>query len=212
MTDFHDVSFPLSLAFGASGGPSRTTEITRLASGAEHRNAPHANSRRRYNVSTAVKSLDEYYDLIRFFEARFGQLYSFRFRDPMDYKSCKPSETIAAIDQVIGEGDGVSTEFYLEKNYADIAAGYARRITKPVPDSVKIALDGGLILPVNYAVDALTGTVTFNSPPALGQVISAGCEFDVPVRFDTDQIDVSLEAFGAGQSVSIPLIEVIDYA
>ena len=212
MTDFHNARFPLSLAFGASGGPSRRTDIIRLASGAEHRNTPHAHSRRRYNAGAGVKSIDELYDLIEFFEARFGQLHSFRFRDPLDYKSCKPAEDISPTDQIIGTGDGETQNFHLIKTYSDEAGEYNRRITKPVLDTIRIALNGTEILASDFTVNELTGEVTFIVVPPQSAIITAGFEFDVTVRFDTDQLDVSLEAFGAGQAINIPLIEVLDYA
>ncbi len=212
MTDFHDIRFPLSLAFGASGGPSRSTEITQLASGKEHRNTPHALSRRRYNAGAGIKTLDQLHDLISFFEARFGQLYSFRFRDPLDFQSCKPSETLAATDQFIGLGDGQTTEFRLIKNYQDSGGAYERPITRPVENSIVIALNGTMISELQYDVNLVTGDIVFNSAPTSGTVISAGFMFDVQVRFDTDQLDLALEAFGAGQAASIPLIEVIGHA
>ena len=212
MTDFHNARFPLSLAFGASGGPSRRTDIIRLASGAEHRNTPHAHSRRRYNAGAGVKSVDELYDLIEFFEARFGQLHSFRFRDPLDYKSCKPDEDISPTDEIIGTGDGVTENFRLIKTYSDAAGIYKRRITKPVLETVKIALNGTEIPASEFSVDELKGVVIFTAPPPPEASITAGFEFDVPVRFDTEHLDVSLEAFGAGQAINIPLIEILDYA
>jgi len=212
MTEFHNVSFPLPLAFGASGGPSRQTDITQLSSGAEHRNTPHAQSRRKYNAGAGIKSLDELYDLIMFFEARFGQLHSFRFRDPMDYKSCKPGETSSATDQIIGVGDGTVQSFHLIKTYSDLAGQYERAITKPVLNTVKIAINGQETSASEFDVNDLSGEVTFNAPPASQSVITAGFEFDVPVRFDTDKLDIAIEAFGAGQAVYIPLVEVLDYA
>lgn len=212
MSDFHNVRFPLSLAFGASGGPSRRTDITQLASGAEHRNTPHAQSRRHYNAGAGVTRLEELHDLIAFFEARFGQLYSFRFRDPLDFKSCKPNETVSSLDQMIGQGDGAATTFQLIKSYADAAGHYDRRITKPVSGSVTIALDGNDVLPAEFTLNELTGEVSFNAPPPLGSLITCGFEFDVAVRFDTDRLELTLEAFGAGQAVNIPLIEVHDHA
>lgn len=212
MTDFHNIRFPLALAFGASGGPSRISEITQLASGSEHRNTPHAKSRRRYNAGAGIKTLDELHALISFFEARMGQLHSFRFRDPLDYKSCRPSKTASATDQIIGEGDGERAKFQLTKTYQDAAGGNARDITKPIAQSLRIAIDGTEIAPADYNLNAMTGQVTFNTPPSSGAVISAGFEFDVQVRFDTDQLDLALEAFGAGQAANIPLIEVFDHA
>jgi uncharacterized protein (TIGR02217 family) len=38
--------------------------------------------------------------------------------------------------------------------------------------------------------------------------VSAGFVFDVPVRFDTDRIEVTLETFGAGRMAAVPLIEI----
>ena len=210
MADFHNIGFPLTLAFGASGGPSRISEITQLASGREHRNTPHAKSRRRYNAGAGIKTLDELHELISFFEARMGQLHSFRFRDPLDYKSCRPSKTPSVTDQIIGEGDGETVEFQLIKSYQDEAGGYVRDITKPIVQSLLIAIDGTEITPEDYNLNDMTGQVTFNAPPSSGAVISAGFEFDVQVRFDTDQLDLALEAFGAGQAANIPLIEVFD--
>ena len=212
MPDFHNVRFLVSLAFGASGGPSRRTDITTLASGNEHRNCPHAHSRRRYNAGAGVKTLGELNDLIAFFEARFGQLHSFRFRDPLDFKSCKPDDAPSPSDQIIGTGDGTATMFKIIKSYADAAGAYERPITKPVLGTVKCALNGVEISASDVTVDGLSGEVEFAVPPPVGSIISCGFEFDVPVRFNIDQLDVSLEAFGAGQVINIPLIEVLDHA
>ena len=136
---FHDIDFPLSLAFGASGGPTRQTEITELASGAEHRNSPHAHSRRRYNAGLGIKSLDDLSTVIAFFEARRGSLFGFRFRDPVDHLSCAPTDMPSPTDQNIGTGDGETTRFMLVKNYGDASASYARPITKPVISSVPVS-------------------------------------------------------------------------
>lgn len=212
MTDFHDIAFPFPLSFGASGGPSRRTEITQLASGAEHRNTPQAHAGRRYTVGAGIKTLNQLHDLIAFFEARKGQLYSFRFRDPMDFKSSKPGDAPSPTDQFIAAVDGEQTTFQLRKTYADSAAQAERIISKPAKGTVTLALDGVAIDPSAYGINYTTGDVTFTAAPPAGQSLTAGFEFDVPVRFDTDQLDLALEAFGAGQAVNIPLIEVIDYA
>jgi len=144
--------------------------------------------------------------LIAFFEARQGQLYGFRFRDPMDHRSGAPSQTLSASDQAIGVGDGLETEFQLVKTYADIAASYVRPITKPVLGTVLVAIDGQV--ETNFTADGLTGVITFTNPPDAGAIITAGYQFDVPVRFDIAQLDLTLEAFGAGEIASVPLIEV----
>lgn len=197
MSSFHDVSFPLPLAFGASGGPVRQTEIITLANGHEQRNTAQANSRRRYDAGVGVKSLEDMQTLIAFFEARRGQLYGFRFRDPMDHKA----------DGEIGIGDGQTTEFQLSKTYADAAGSWQRTITKPKPGTLVINL--GVVPTPSFNIDNFTGMVVFDTAPAGGAVITATFEFDVPVRFDTEQLTTSLESFGAGGAVNVPLIEVL---
>ena len=207
MNAFHDVSFPLRLAFGASGGPARVTHITALASGAEQRNSPHAHSKRHYNAAAGIKSHADLQQLIVFFEARFGQLYGFRFKDPVDHFSCKFGDYPSALDQIIGAGDGAATAFQLSKIYADNAGSYRRKITKPAAGSALIAIDGAVQDAAHFSVNALTGVVTFAAAPAQDAVITAGFVFDVPVRFGTDRLELSLEAFGAGELTDVPLVE-----
>lgn len=210
MSAFHDVSFPLPLALGASGGPERRTEFVRLGSGRETRNTPWAHGRRRYDAGGAVRTHDDLHALISFFEARRGMLHSFRFRDGFDWKSCAPSQAPSALDQALGDGDGVTVAFALKRAYGEPGYLYERPITKPQPGSVLIAIDGAPLSGGAYTVDAATGVVTFASPPALGAAITAGFLFDTHVRFDVDRLDITLDAFNAGRAVSAPLIEVHD--
>jgi uncharacterized protein (TIGR02217 family) len=85
-----------------------------------------------------------------------------------------------------------------------------REIAKPVAGTVVISVGGVLAAPADFTLDAVTGRVTFLSSkiPASGAVIKAGFEFDVPVRFDTDRVDVDLAQFQAGRIPSIPLVEI----
>jgi uncharacterized protein (TIGR02217 family) len=209
VTAFHEVTFPVSLGFGASGGPARRTEIVTLGSGREERNTPWAHARRRYDVGSAVRTLDDLHAVIDFFEARRGGLYGFRFRDFADWRSCAPSQTPTMLDQPLGAGDGETAAFQLSKTYGAAGFAYVRPIRKPIAGSVLVAIDAAAIAAPDYAVDTATGVVTFAVPPAAGAAITAGFTFDTPVRFDADQLDLSLDAFGAGRLISIPLIEII---
>lgn len=208
MSGFHEVRFPLRLALGVSGGPVRRTEIVNLSNGREQRNSRWRNARRSYDAGSGVKSVADLYEVLAFFEARGGQLYGFRFRDPVDFKSCGPLVAASATDQVIGAGDGVHTVFQLVKTYADAGGGFERMIAKPVAGSVVVAIDG-VVLAEGWSVDLATGVVTFAAPPVAGAVVTAGYEFDVPVRFDINRIDVSLSGFDAGRIPTIPLTEIL---
>jgi uncharacterized protein (TIGR02217 family) len=204
---FHEVAFPTAIAFGASGGPERRTEIVSLASGHEERNSRWANSRRRYNAGYGVRSLDDLHAVVAFFEERRGRLYGFRWRDRIDFQSAAPGTATAATDQVIGEGDGARTTFQLVKTYGSAHAPYARDIRKPVAGSVALAFDGEGVAD-GWSLDTTTGVVTFDDPPAEGVIVTAGFSFDVPVRFDTDTLEVNLTSFAAGDIPSIPLVEI----
>lgn len=209
MSAFHDVSLPLPFALGASGGPERRVDIVALGSGAEARNTPWADGRRRFDIGGAVRTLDELHELTAFFEARRGKLHGFRFRDPFDFKSCAPSAEIAATDQVIGVGDGETTEFALVKAYGEGDATYARSIRKAVVGSVIVAINGIDLDTSTFGVDAATGILTVDVAPVEGASITAGFLFDTPVRFDVDRLDLMMEGFGAGRAVSVPLVEII---
>ncbi|WP_417491411.1 TIGR02217 family protein [Maricaulis sp.] len=204
MTGFHDIRFPFAVAIGAVGGPQRRTEIVTLLSGREERNSPWADSLRRWDAGPGVKSLDDLNTLIAFFEARRGRLHGFRFRDPIDNRSCAPSAAPSMLDQLIGTGDGVATAFQLVKTYASGAESWTRTIAKPVEDTVVVAVDG---VEAAVSVDHATGQVSFAAPPADGAAITAGFAFDCAVRFDTDQLDIALDAVGAGAAPSVPLVE-----
>jgi uncharacterized protein (TIGR02217 family) len=207
--NFHEVRFPAALSAGSSGGPERRTEIVTLSNGFEERNSPWAHSRRRYDAGLGVRSLDDLAEVVAFFEARHGQLYGFRWKDWTDFRSCAPSGQPSATDQVIGTGDGAVTVFQLQKRYASGAQGYARPIAKPVEGSVLVAVNGAArAYGTEFSVDHETGLVTFVAAPVSGAMVTAGFEFDVPVRFDTDRIGASLAGFAAGEIPSIPVVEV----
>lgn len=211
LSSFHDVRFPLGVAFGATGGPERRNEIVSLTSGREKRNARFSQSRRHFDAGTGVRSLSDLHDVLAFFEARRGSLHAFRFRDPFDMKSCRPEETVSAADQVIGIGDGTKARFAPAKTYGEGEDAYRRLIARPVIETLRVAVDGVETSPADWSFDVATGEVVFvpGSIPGAGDEVTAGYEFDVPVRFDTERISVSLTAFKAGQIPSIPLIEVL---
>ncbi len=206
--NFHEVRFPGAISFGSSGGVERRTEIVTLVNGFEERNSPWSQSRRRYDAGIGVRSLDDLSEILRFFEARHGQLYGFRWKDWLDFKSCLPSETPQAVDQVLTAGSDPLV-YQLTRTYSDGAGTYLREITKPVQGTVQVARDGvQLTEGTDFTVDPETGMVTLASAPPPAAIVTAGFEFDVPVRFDSDTIDVNLSAFEAGEIPSIPIVEV----
>lgn len=211
MTAFHEILFPLDIALKSAGGPERRTDIVSFGSGREERNARWAHSRRRYDAGYGVKTLAELQSVVAFFEERRGMLYGFRWRDRLDQSSAAPGAPVSPLDQGIGIGDGATATFQLVKTYGSAFAPYMRPIAKPVAGSVRVAVDHVEVASgTAFACDATNGVVTFlagHIPPS-GAAVTAGFKFDVPVRFDTDYLEVDLSAFAAGAIPKIPLVEI----
>ena len=195
---FEEVQFPSDISYGATGGPMFLTDVVSTVSGHEQRNSKWSQARAKYNVASGVKTETQWQALISFFRARRGKAVGFRFKDWSDYKA----ESVQ-----IGVGDDSTTEFQLVKIYSSGSVAVSRTITKPVSGTVDIYVDS-VLQSSGVSVDTATGVVTFSSPPATDEVITAEFEFDVPVRFDTDEMAVSMDSFDAGNWSSIPLIEV----
>jgi uncharacterized protein (TIGR02217 family) len=205
---FHEIRFPAALSFGSTGGPERRTEIVTLANGFEERNAPWSQSRRRYDAGVSMRSLDDIAALLAFFEAREGQLHGFRWKDWSDYTSALPSAGVTFTDQLIGRGDGAVKSFRLSKAYRSGAQVHQRVISKPVAGTVRIGVNGAELQEgAGFSIDTTTGMVVLEEAPVPQAEVTAGFEFDVPVRFDTDHIATSVASFQAGDVPSVPVVE-----
>ncbi len=212
MPAFHDVRFPVETGIRSRGGPERRTDIVTLGSGREERNARWANARRRYDAGYGVRSLAALSQAVAFFEERRGRLYGFRFKDRTDFRSSLNGTAPQMTDQALGTGTGSKASFNLIKTYGAAFAPYQRLIAKPVAGTVLVAVAGvAKTVGTQFTLDAATGIITFTAGniPANGAAVTAGFEFDVPVRFDTDQLEIDLASFDAGEIPSIPLIEII---
>ena len=205
---FHEVRFPDNISRGARGGPERRTQIVELASGDEERNASWANSRRRYDVAYGIRRADDLAAVVAFFEARNGRLHGFRFKDWGDHKSCLPSGTPSPTGSV---------DRHRRRRDDGVPAGEALRLrraildARPSPSRWRAACASrlaGVEQASGWSVDTTTGVVTFGTAPGSGVAITAGFEFDVPVRFDTDALDVTLDLERLGSITSIPLLEI----
>jgi uncharacterized protein (TIGR02217 family) len=208
---FHETRFPTAISRASQGGPERRTDVVVLGSGAEERNARWADSRRSYNAGYGVKSLDDLHAVIAFFEERRGRLHGFRWRDPVDCRSGPPEAIPTALDQLLATGDGATAVFQLVKTYGAAFNPWTRAIGKPVSGTVLVAVAGVTQAPgTAYTVDHAAGVITFLAGhiPAASADITAGYEFDVPVRFDTDRLEIKIQGVRHGAIPSIPIVEI----
>ena len=112
MSDFHEVRFPLAIAFHSTGGPVRRTEIVTLGSGHEERNAVWAGSRRSFDVGSGVRTLDDLNSVIAFFEA---------------HPARRPGLEVAGVDRYGADLkiDGARTRFIFEAPQPDLHSLHA---------------------------------------------------------------------------------------
>lgn len=200
--------FPDKISYGSSGGPKFNTDVIKIESGYESRNINWSQARHMYDAAFGVADEDRLSELINFFKAMRGMAHSFRYKDWADYKSCDLTATPARTDQTIGTADGIETDFQITKTYT-AGLTYTRTIDKPVNGTLLVEVNGVLQTEGalnDYEVDYTTGIISFNSAPSTGD-IKCGYEFDVPCRFDTDELSITIDAYAVG-STTVPIIEV----
>lgn len=208
MMHFLDQRFPEDISYGAIGGPQYNTDVLTTASGHEKRNVNWISSRIVYNVSHGAKTKEQMDMLIAFFKNCYGKATGFRFKDWSDYE-CK--------DQLIGVGDGAKLVFQLNKSYKVGDSFVERKISRPVKYSVEIyTIEHGSLRGSNQKItlnecsiiDYNTGVVTFRDAPLSGQHIYASFQFDIPARFNTDSMNLSIDDYGVHSWKNISIIEI----
>ncbi len=206
MQAFDDVIFPLSIGREASMSPAFSTQVIESPSGHERRSSDWADARLSFDAGPGVRSDADVATLVGFFRARRGAARGFRFTDHYDDRSCAPGATPGPLDQRLGVGDGARTAFQLMRFYGEGADAQDRRITRPVPGTIRVAVDG-VERASGWRHEGL-GMIAFDTAPADGAVVTAGFCFDVPVRFAEDRIDINRATFAAGDMPSVPLVEI----
>lgn len=194
---FVETKFPDSIAFGSISVPEFNTSVITMKNGSEQRNINWSDCRLRYDVLNGIKTATELAELISFFKTRKGKAIGFRFKDWSDY---------SITGQVLGTGDGTTTTFQLIKDYVSGSTTYSRTITKPVSGSLTVYVDS--IETTDYTIDLTTGIITFNTAPLNTKEVKADFEFDVPVRFDSDILEISMDSINSGKVKGIKLVEV----
>lgn len=193
MTNFAEVQFPTDISQNAVGGPRFNTSVLILSSGAEHRNINWLSQRGEWDVSHGLKTQEQVDVLLAFFYARRGKAYGFRFKDWSDYRLPRWRSTPGDIDALptLFTTNGTTSVFQLAKVYSDVGGSFSRPIYKPVAGSLQLLNNG--VITTDFTVNTTTGLVTLGATTTAttGHLITGSCEFDVPVRFDTDDMKLT---------------------
>ena len=210
---FEEVRFDDEIAYGSTFSPAYSTRVKSSAAGYEARNANWSETRLTFDIGTGIKTQVKLDTLIATFHAVKAKFIGFRFRDWSDFTSKGAYDTPAFDDQeIFGPALGGETEIQLIKTYIFGTSSTIRTIRKPVTGTVKVGVgpQGSpveLTEGIGFTVDTTTGLITLTTPLIASEYVTAGYEFDVPVRFDSDSIPIELDAYKVGNA-SINLVEV----
>jgi uncharacterized protein (TIGR02217 family) len=195
--------------------------VIEVASGAEERVSRRSSGRHVFDVNFTKRRAAAGVELKAFHLNRHGRKFSFRYWDAMDYSTASNATpgsagTITATDVNIGTGDGSTATFQLVKKYASGLEVYVRNITLPISGTILIAVAGTTKTETtHYTINYSTGVVTFTGGniPALGAAVTWGGQFNVMVRFELDDLPISIDSFGTVSVVGpVRLIEDISQA
>lgn len=174
MAFYESPRFPDGVARHFEGGPRFLTDIVVNAGGFESRNANWSQARGLWICSHVPKSAADTATLTAFFRATAaGRAHGWRFRDHADYSATTAEGIFVSL---------TATTFQMYKRYTSGGQTHDRIIKKPVSGTVSVT--GG----TSPSVDYTTGIVTVAS----GTPTAWSGEFDVPVRFDVDEMRASL--------------------
>lgn len=197
--EYVDERFPEDISLGAIGGPEYKTEIIHSLNGKEQRNSMWSNARVQYIISYTAKDYNNIYRILAFFRARKGRAIGFRFKDWSDYRVEK---------EIVGIGDDVKCHFQLIKTYKSGKCNEIRLIDRPVQNTMQIFIDDKIISSEQYNIEYNKGIISFLQPPKKGGVIAVSAEFDVLVRFDNDQLAISIDDNNVYSCRNIKLVEI----
>lgn len=195
---FLEIQFPTGISYGSVGMPGFANEVIEFAGGAEAVNQNWSRPREEWNVAFGVKTEADVKELYEFFMVCAGRFHGFRYKNWYDYAAVLPNP--------IGTGSGALQTFQLYKRYLKLGNYLDRKITKPVAGTTSVYLNG-VLQSSGWSIDTTTGVITFTSPPGAGVVVSAAFEFDVPMRFDSDKLPVTLSTYQALSAV-VPVKEI----
>lgn len=164
-----------AVSYGSQFGHSYNTTINTLRSGHERRNATWSAPLGKYSVIFENLYPKDHLLVIKAHHACMGCLIGFRFKDWSDY---------TATMEPIGMGTGASQTYQLTKRYTFGALTTTKNITKPVSGTVHFYANKVEIFPTTF--DYTTGIFTLKATS--GATVYWSGEFDVPVRFSSDEL------------------------
>ncbi len=182
---FREERFDLGILYGTDGGPEFYTDVARTHGRWEQRNINWPVELGRWDLGNRLVTRTKLKYVLDWHRDRLGRAGGFRWRFYADYVLPKT---------VIGTGDGVETDFQILQIVDDGYGTYTRPIKKPVGGTATVYLND-IVQASGWSLDTTTGILSFTVAPGHSVAVAVQCEFDLPVRFDTDYLPLRFEAY-----------------
>lgn len=202
-----------AISYGSSWSDGYEVRISETASEQEYRWLVHPYPRRRFRLIFRADRADVGPKVKDLYDRAFGRLGGFRAWANDDNTTAANGRAAPTKDdhQLLYVSAGV---YQLRKEYGKDKAGLPtigrpwRIIYKPIAGSVLVAKNG-VLLSSGVTVDTTTGRVTISPAPSHpADVITGGCRFDIPVRFDTT-VNVDMIAPNHRDLRDVELVELL---
>lgn len=208
MTDFLETPrFDVNISYGSSGGSGFNTTVFEGHGGVEQRGINWATTKGKWNVAQGIRTAADMQGIKDLFMVVYGKAIGFRFKDWGDFQMTLEEATPIA--------NGVNNTFKMQRTYTAGALSYIRRVFKPVSGTIHV-FDNGVERTLGAGasqvnIDYTTGIMTFGASiiPVNTHIITVTGEFDLPVRFDTDDLNITQDSFDTETWNNIPLVELL---
>lgn len=211
MANFLEERFPLDVRLGMSYADDYTVLITTTAGGAEYRQLVQPFPVRSFHVNFTTDQADLWARVLALYHRAYGKFAGFRVKCLDDFSTHNLTGTPSPLDETLANsatGIYQLRNFYGTNGTALAGVGYpARTIYKPVAGTV-VAAKNGVTISSGLSVDTTTGRITISPAPLITDTITAGCQFDIPCRFNS-QIEVTSIDVVIRDCGSIDLIELL---
>jgi len=179
---FSEERLDLGYDYGTVATITTKTSIIESKNGTEQRTPQWYQPLLQFNIGERSETNDQLDQFIAFYTARKGAFQGFRFKDWSDYQF----STIITLN--------ANRQAQLFKAYFVAGFTVKRPLVKIVPGSILVSV-GNSPVTTGWTVNFNTGIITFDQVQT--EPIQVSGEFDVPVRFATDKINLRFEAFEA---------------
>lgn len=178
------------IKMGASFAEQYAVNIVTTSGGNEYRSLIHPFPARTFDISQLLEKSETYSYILALYHRAHGQYAGFRIRCYDEFSSNSATGTPTALDQPTLTLTATTRQLVKQygTNKTAGASGYPyRQIKKPVAGTVLVAKNGTPLSGVDFSVNTTTGIVTV--PTAIiSDTITAGFEFDWPVRFNGSMV------------------------